>query len=588
MKYWRSMVICCLLLASVGLQAQDAVLRAMQDEMQRSMKKLRLEQMELPYFISYKVTDTDSREASASFGSLLSSSENHSRMLSVEVRVGDYALDNSNFLSFQFGGSGVATRMFGGTVQVPMDDNYDELRRQIWLATDGAYKKALEDLSGKRSALQNKSRADNVPDFSKEKPSSITDILPAAEVDLRQAEHLTQTLSANFRQIPAVQNSRVRFFAVNTLERYINSEGSTFTRRIPFVSLTVVADTQGSDGMPLNDFFAAYGHSIKELPSEAQLAAEVRAIGDRLTRLQSAPVEERYNGPVMFEGEAAAEVIAQSFARKLPAMPATISSNPQFSGFGQQSNPLLDKIDARVLPEFLSLVDNPTATQAEDHPLIGSYKVDEEGTPARETKVVENGYLKTVLTGRAPVRGVLQSTGNQRERGVAPSNLFLVAQKSSSPEELKTRFLDIVKRRGKTYGIAIRRLGDPSFRPSDPDFMALIMPRQTQEDRLEPAILAYRVYLDGHEELIRNAGVSGLSLESLKDIVAVANTRTVYAAPFSSRSASPMLGMVSPFSSTTVVSYIVPSSLLFEELAVQKPSGEIPKPPVSKHPYFDK
>lgn len=587
MKYLRWMIICCLLLASAALQAQDPVLRAMQDEMQRSMKKLRLEQMGLPYFISYKVTDTDSREASASFGSLLSSSENHIRLLSVEVRVGDYALDNSNFFSFQFGGSGVATRMFAGTVQVPMDDNYDELRRQIWLATDGAYKKALEDLSGKRSALQNKSRTDDVPDFSKENPSSINDMLPPAEVDLRQAEHLTQTLSANFRQIPAAQNSRVRFSAVNTLERYINSEGSAFTRRVPFVSLTAQADTQGPDGMPLNDFFAAYGHSIKELPSEAQLTAEIRAIGERLTRLQSAPVEDRYNGPVMFEDEAAAEVIAQSLGRKLPATPATISNNPQFSGVSQQTNPLLDKIDARVLPEFLSLVDNPTVTQAENHPLIGSYKVDEEGTPARETKVIENGYLKTVLTGRAPVRGVLQSTGNLRGRGVAPSNLFLVAQKSSSPEELKTQFLDMVKRRGKNYGIVIRRMGDPAFRASDPDLVVLMMPRG-QEDRVEPAILAYRMYLDGHEELIRNAGVSGVSLESLKDIVAVSNTNTVYAAPFSGRSSSPLPGMISPFSTATVVSYIVPSSLLFEELTVQKPSGEIPKPPVSKHPYFDK
>src|SRR5215472_6772895 len=215
MKYWRSMVICCLLLASVGLQAQDAVLRAMQDEMQRSMKKLHLEQMELPYFISYKVTDTDSREASASFGSLLSSSENHSRMLSVEVRVGDYALDNSNFLSFQFGGSGVATRMFGGTVQVPMDDNYDELRRQIWLATDGAYKKALEDLAKKRSALQNKNRTDVVADFSKEKATQTTDLAPAVKIALADAEDRVKHLSAVFRGISGVFTSQVRLEASN-------------------------------------------------------------------------------------------------------------------------------------------------------------------------------------------------------------------------------------------------------------------------------------------------------------------------------------------------------------------------------------
>ncbi len=179
-----------------------------------------------------------------------------------------------------------------------------------------------------------------------------------------------------------VQNSRVRLAVVNSLERYLNSEGSTFTRRTPLVSLTVSAETQGSDGMPLNDFFTAYGHSMKELPSEAQLTAEVRAVGERLAGLQSASIEDRYFGPVLFEGEAAAEVVAQALARRLPATPVMISNNPQFRGVGGAENPLLDRIDSRLLPDFLSLVDNPTATQAEGHPLLGAYKVDEEGTPA--------------------------------------------------------------------------------------------------------------------------------------------------------------------------------------------------------------
>jgi hypothetical protein len=200
---------------------------------------------------------------------------------------------------------------------------------------------------------------------------------------------------------------------------------------------------------------------------------------------------------------------------------------------------------------------------------------------------VENGILKTVLTSSEPVRGVLQNTGNLRERGVTPSNLFLVAQKSSSPEELKALFLDMVKRRRKPYGIVIRRLGDPSFRVVEAD-LAMTAPPSGQQDRLEPAIMAYRVYLDGHEELIRNAGISGVSLESLKELVGVSNTKTVYSAPFSNRGGSTFIGSITAVSGTTVVSYVVPSSLLFEELAVQKPSGEIPKPPVSKHPYFDK
>jgi hypothetical protein len=576
-----------LLLAAIGLHAQDVVARAMQDELQRSLKKLKLEQLDRPYFISYKVTDIDAKDVSASFGSLLSSSESRSRMLTVEVRVGDYALDNTNFFSMSMGGAGVV-RMFGGMVQMPLDDNYDELRRQLWLATDGAYKKALEDLSGKRAALQNKNRTDNVPDFSKEKPLTVSDLAPAAEIDLREAERLTKKLSSLFRQIPAVEDSHVRLAAASTLERFLNSEGSSFTRRVPFVSLTASAFAQAADGLPLNDFIAVYGRSIKDFPSEASLTSEVRALGERIGKLQAAPVEDRYNGPVLFEEEAAAELIAQVFARQLPAAPGMITDNPQFERAlaGRGESKLLDKIEARVLPDFLSVVDNPTATQAEDHPLWGGYKVDEEGTAARLTPVVENGVLKTVLTSRAPVRGVLQSTGNRRPQGAAPSNLIVTSQKASSPQEIRNQFMDLVKRRGKAYGIVVRRLGDPAFRANGDPFAAMMAAQSGQEEKLEPAILAYRVYPDGHEELIRNANFSGVSLASLKDILSVSSTRTVYTAPFAARGGSPFGFSSSP--AQTVVSYVVPSILLLEDVGIQKPSGEIPKPPASGHPFFAK
>jgi hypothetical protein len=161
----------------------------------------------------------------------------------------------------------------------------------------------------------------------------------------------------------------------------------------------------------------------------------------------------------------------------------------------------------------------------------------------------------------------------------------LTSQKASPPEEIKTQFLDLIKRRGKPYGIVIRRLGDPAFQV---DSSRIIFGPSQREEKVEPAILAYRVYPDGREELIRNANLAGISQSSFKDILAVSNTRTVYSAPFTTRNASPF--GFNPFSSsaTTVVSYVVPSSLLFEDITVQKPSGEIPKPPASGHPFFGK
>jgi predicted Zn-dependent protease len=561
----RRMLLCSVLLVGFGVRAQDdTVARAMHDEMQRSMQKLQLEQLDRPYFISYRVVDNESKEVSATLGSVLSSSESHTRFLTVNVRVGDYSLDNSNFLSLPFGGTGVAVQMYGGIIRLPLDDNYDELRREIWLATDGAYKKALEDLSGKRAALQNKNRTENIPDFSKATPVSIRDTAPRVDVDLENATKLVRDASTAFRQMPSIQTSHVEFFAENRLERYMNSEGTTFTRTIPRVSLRAFASTQAVDGMPLNDSVSAYGYSMTDLPSRSALLTAIREMGDTLSRLENAPLEERYNGPVLFEDQAAAEVFARHFAELLPAQPNLVASNPQLlqSLRVQQSSGLLNKLHSRVLPDFLSVVDDPTATHAGDSVLLGGYKVDEEGIPSKQTLVVEDGILKTVLTSRAPVRGVPESTGNLREHGVEASNLFVNSNKSSTTEDLRKQLVESAKSRGNTYGIVIQRLSGNS------------------------AILAYRVYEDGHEQLVRNADVSGLNAANFKEILAVSKERIVYTEATPLRNNSPFNFNASS-GERPLISYVVPW-LLFEDVTIEKPSGEIPKPPLASNPLAEK
>jgi predicted Zn-dependent protease len=544
-----------LLLVSLMAQAQeDIVLRAMHDEMQRSMQKLQLEALDKPYFISYRIVDDDSKEAAATLGSVLFSTESRTRQLTVNVRVGDYSLDNSNFPSSPA----------GGTMRLPLDDNYNELRRQIWLATDGAYKRALEDLSGKRAALQNNNRTENIPDFSKAAPISITDLAPRAVVDSREAARLVREASAVFRQLPSIQSSQVQFSADNRLERYLNSEGGTFTRAVPRVSLRVAAATQASDGMPLGDFLSAYGYSMKDLPPESVLLAQIREMADGLGKLQTAPLEDRYNGPVLFEGQAVAVVFAKLFAEQLPVQPDLMSSNAQPSdAFRQQpANGFLNRIGSRVLPDFLDVVDDPSATHEKDSLLFGSYKVDEEGVPSKQTLVVRRGILKSVLTSRAPVRGLLESTGNLRERGIAPSNLFVNSDKTSTPEELRKQLLESARSRGNHYGIVVRRLSG------------------------RIATLAYRVYDEGREELIRNADISGLSSASFKDILAVSDTRIVYTEPAQARNSSQF--NVNQFSGgQPLVSYVLPS-LLFDDVTIEKPSGEISKLPLTGNPLLQK
>lgn len=567
---------CALLMAASLHAADDVLLKAMRDEMDRSMAQLRLENLDKPYFIAYRAQETSTMSASASFGSLLSSTENRTRAFTVEIRVGDYALDNTNFLSPGPGAFGV------GSARLPLEDNYKEIRRQIWLATDGAYKKAVEDLGKKRSALQNRNRTDALPDFSKEQAATVTEPAAPLAVNRAEAEKMVRELSALFRNSPQVSTSTVSWNAVSNRRLYINSEGTSFTRTVPQVTFTVLAGAFAADGMPLQDFLAAYGRSMEELPKKDELAAGIREMGERLARLREAPLLDRYNGPVLFEGQAAAEIFSQAFAPRLLAVRRPISDNAQMERAASQSeNPFLDKLGSRVLPDFLSVEDNATRKEFQGARLMGWFPVDDEGVTSRETKLIEQGFLKTLLSTRNPVRGIKGSSGSRRGAGPAPSNLIVTAEKGLSDQELKDQFLKVIGQRNKEFGIVIRRMGNPAMRAlRDASFAA----PGGEGSPVEGAILAYKVFPDGHEELIRNAAVTGINPAAFKDILAASATQNVYTAPFSGRTG---VGQVVFDGGTSIVSFAVPS-LLFEDVTVTKPRGDIAKPPVAKHPFFDK
>ena len=558
-----------LLPAAPAFSQEDIVTKAMRDEMARSMKKLQLENLEKPYFISYTVADLNSAAASASFGSLNGKLEPYKgRFASIQLRVGDYKFDNRNFFAVSFG-SGVSR----GTVALPLDDNYDEIRRQLWLATDSMYKKSLEDISKKRALLANKNRSEVIADFSQETPSNLFDVLPAVEIKLPEMESLVRDLSALFKQAPGVSTSSVNLLISNQYLRYINSEGTTSRIRQPEIQLSVSTSSQAADGQPISAGFSYRGRSMSDLPTKADIAEKIKLRSKQVAELRTAALPDRYAGPILFEGEAAAEVVWRSFMPHIIATPEVLVENPQYRSLvARDSENLIEKIGLRVLPEFLSMTDDPTAQTSGKTRLLGTYKVDSEGVPTRRMEIVENGLLMKLLTGRSPVLGISQSSGSYHNGGVGPSNVIISSTKSLTLDQLRTELLRRAKIRGKDYAIIVRKV-DFTTRGSDTSGLA---------PGSMAVLLAYKRFADGHEEPIRNAIINGISFGSFKDILAVSDTPEVWSASFAPKAANPM----EP-SGTTFVSVATPA-LLFEDATVQKPAGNVNKPPFVEHPYFAK
>ena len=553
---------------------EDAVLRAMRDELTRSTTQLKLENLAPPYFAAYRVVESTDTRVSASFGSIVTRDRSHPRrrMATIELRVGSPQLDQTNFLPSNIFGS------FSLPHELPLDDNYTELRRQLWLATDSAYKQAVEQLAKKKASLENKTRTDNTDDYGSESPTQTTEETPRLNVDSPAAEQLVRELSAVFREFPTVIHSTAAVDLSEQFTRYVNSEGTSYTRRETLVTLVVAAVAQAPDGRTLESNVLHFARTAEALPPKAQLLDETRALGRQLTALREAPlIEDTYNGPVLFENAAAAEVFAQVFAPRLVASKRLVVENAQLEPMlAQLENPFMDKISARVLPDFLNVTDDATRTEIGGAPLFGTGKVDDEGVPTREVKLVEAGRLKTLLTSRVPTRGLLRSTGSRHGGGPAPSNLIVTATEGLTAETLKAELLKLVQQRGKEFGVLVRRVANPAFRTVREQASA----PNRESGRIEPAILVYKVFPDGHEELLRNVEMSGLTISAFKDIVAAGREPFVYHTPFISAG-------IGRTPSAELISLAVPS-LLFDDVTLKQPSGAIPKPPVAKHPFFDK
>ena len=571
----------------------NVILRAMRDELARSMAELHLDTMPRPYFLSYRIDDVTHLRAAGSRGSLVTSSDGRNRRLTVELRIGDYTFDNTNFVGMPSDMSDFIGTFGGGMGELPLDDDYAALRRELWLATDGSYKSAVSDLAQKRAVLANRTRRTDLPDFSREDPVTIADTVPAPRLDRNAVEAVVRSASAAFVNTPEIYQSAVTWSGGFVRTLYVNSEGTSYTRTVPWASLRARASTQATDGLPLEDAIVQYAATPDGLPGREALTRTVQDFAARLTKLRATPASATYNGPVLFEGPAAAELFASAVGSDFSADRVPISENAMLDRVRGGGEGLIDQIGSRVLPRAFTVIENPTVRQF-DGKFIGGALVDDEGVRTRETRLVERGVLKTLLTTRVPVTGLPRSTGSRRGGGPAVTNLFVTSDSALSDAQLRKRALSLAARQGTTeYAIVVRRIGRGGA-GSLRGFGGLMAAMGSSGLRggAFPVADAVKLFPDGHEEPIRGAMLAGVSDASFKDIAAASRSRTVLTLPGGIGRGRMffMLGAMGGSSfggmSGQTATYVVPS-LLFEELSIRKPTGDGIAPPAFNPPWVE-
>jgi TldD protein len=511
---------------SSGEPSSDPLLQAMREELARSKAKLKIDNVPAPYYIEYRLSDITEYDAEAAFGALRQDQNFRARSVRVVVRVGDYKQDS-------YYGPGVGAAAFA-----PLDNDPVALRWQLWMATDQAYKAASQALAMKKAALSQFSADQPFDDFAKAKP--LQSIGPLAQIDFdpKAWKEILEKSTALFRGDPKIESltASVRFRAVN--QYYVNTEGTVTRDGYAVYFLNAAGSTQATDGMRLDrsPYYAA--SSLKELPPGEQFQASVAKLIETLKALREAPVvEEDYRGPVLFGPDAASDLFYGMVGQNV------LGTRPKPGESARTTGDYSSNYKGRVLPAFLSVLDDPTMKTFEGKELIGSYDIDDEGVRATPVPVIENGSLVSYLLGREPIRDFPESNGHGRAApGQSPTpnigNLIVHSSQSLSPEELKKKLIDLCKQDNKPFGYYVETLAGSNPR------------------------LLYRVYGDGHQELVRGAVFDELDTRTLRnDLIAAGNDPLV-----SNREGAIPQTVVSP-------------SVLFDELEVKRTDQQNSKLP---------
>jgi hypothetical protein len=559
-----------------GKPEMDAMLRAMIAELERA-RSLRIVSLDLPYYIAYSVDDAEMFSASASLGGLTVSRRVRTRIPKVEVRVGGYAFDNTNhvFSNFYTGARYDS--------DLPLDDDVMALRHQFWLATDRAYKTALEAIARKRATLRNVTITEKIPDFSQAEPAQVFIPLKRSSVDERVWTTRLRQLSALFGRYPEVTMSGLEVSLTESASYFLSSEGSAY--RIPerLAYVAVRATGLAPDGMRVRDGVTYATIEPERMVSEAEMRAGVERVAANVVALTKAPLGESYSGPVLFEPFAAAQLFAEVLGANLsvtrrpisdPSRPVPILLSELEGRFG-----------SRVLPEFLDVMDDPTQKEWRGRALAGHYSIDLEGVIPKPINVIEKGVLKALLTTRQPVKGIELSNGRARLPGnfgaktAIFSNLLVQASETSSLDALKKRLLEMCSMRGKAYGVIVRSLDYPSSAPRDEirSHTAAMQSGGSARPVSLPA-LVYRIYPDGREELVRGLRFRGMTMRSLKDIIAASQEMQA----FDFLNSGAPLGL-SAGGYVTTCSVVAPG-VLFEDLELERREENLEKPPVVPPP----
>ncbi len=545
-------------LCALAFCAETHLLDAMQTELDRSTGTLADSGAAPLYFLGYEIMEKSGQNMSAQFGSISDYGVDYPRrILDVDLRVGDYKLDNTHPLSerdwFAY------LRDFGMSSAIPIDGSPETIRHYIWLVTDRKFQHAQEDYIKVQGDVAVKvEKEDTSADFSRAEPEVYIGEIEHIAIDSAEWASKLKAYSARFSGNDFLLDSRVSLNVDNLDKFIVNSEGTRLQFSEPRIYLSIYASVKADDGMQLYLYDSYMGDSFDDLPSDDEIYADIDLMLEDLRTLKDAPTVEPYTCPAILRNRAAGVFFHEIFGHRLEGHRQEIEDEGQT---------FVKKVGQSVLPDFLSVYDDPSLSEFEGNFLNGHYMFDDEGVRAQRADVVRDGILSDFLMSRNPIEGFDKSNGHGRRSSgndvvARQGNLIVESSKTVPFDELRTTLIDKCKEQGKDWGLIFDDISGG---------FTMTMRYLPQSYKVIP-LKVWRVYTDGRpDELVRGVDIVGTPLTSFSMISATGDDPYIFN------------GMCGAESGRVPVSAVSPS-VLVDQIEVEKKYKGTDKPPILPAP----
>jgi TldD protein len=539
-------------------QTSSPLMDAMSSELHRAMTSLAApassatpDEHQAPYYMSYAAHDRYAAAIMAEQGALIASDAQHARTADIVVRLGDPKLDNTH-------GQHRASAIH--TVELPLTDDRAAIERSLWWATNTEYRHALETwLQVKTESAVRAKEEDTSPDFSEEKPVTASGSpLPAPRIDTAAWNDRMKTLSAVFRKYPHIYANFVMMTVDDETTYFLSSEGTRVIVPRRSARIVAMAVTRADDGMDLFRAATFEAETANGLPAQSAMMDSMDKLAASLEQLRTAPVTEPFSGPAILSGRAAAVFFHEVLGHRLEG---------QRQRGDQEGETFTKDVGKPILPDFMSVADDPTELSFHGTWLSGSYTYDDEGQPARKVDLIDDGVLKTFLMSRLPIASFASSNGHGRAQdGLLPTgrqgNLIVSSTKSVPDNQLRQMLIDEAKKQGKPYGLYFEDISSG---------FALTTRGSPQAFSVVPLVV-WRVYTDGRpDELVRGVSIVGTPQAALKSILATSDKSDVFNGECGAESGTIPVSAVSP-------------AILMSELETQRVAQGTARPPILPPP----